>query len=149
MFGTVIAYNKSESGLLLLKVIKTDIMNNLTTRGIYAIVNLTSKRRYIGSSINLNLRKAVHFKDLSLGIHHNAGLQRVYNIKGKDNFQFILLEERDDLSVLELLDLENEYIDNSTNPYNVDKAAFSGNYGRTHELEGLKDISGDFIFRRR
>jgi group I intron endonuclease len=56
--------------------------------GIYQIVNLANGKRYIGSSINLLVRKKKHFVELKRNKHHCVYLQNAYNKYGKENFKF-------------------------------------------------------------
>jgi excinuclease UvrABC nuclease subunit len=56
--------------------------------GIYAIENLKTGRRYVGSACCLKRRAKEHFRHLSRGVHHSAYLQRSYNAHGGDNFVF-------------------------------------------------------------
>lgn len=60
--------------------------------GIYQIRNIINKEIYIGSSINLEKRKSVHFSLLRSGKHHSIKLQRAFNKYGKENFKFEILE---------------------------------------------------------
>lgn len=60
-----------------------------TDCGVYRIVNRSSGKCYIGSSINLTSRKKDHFKALRAGKHHSAHLQRAYDIEAdKSVFEF-------------------------------------------------------------
>lgn len=56
--------------------------------GIYAIENLKSGRRYVGSACCLKRRAKEHFRYLSRGKHHSSYLQRSYNAHGGENFVF-------------------------------------------------------------
>ena len=71
--------------------------------GIYAIRNLKTDRRYIGQSINIELRFKTHKHNLLKGIHFNTHLQNAWIFYGKENFVFEIIEEcsRDDLNVRE------------------------------------------------
>jgi len=91
--------------------------------GIYMIINLINKKIYIGSTgRNFKIRECEHFSELKRGIHYSKHLQRSYNIHGKDNFKFIIIEIIEDTSIL--LEREQYYIDfyksyKSSNGYNI------------------------------
>lgn len=61
--------------------------------GIYKIVNLKNNKIYIGSSSNLKSRKYTHFKLLENNKHCNIKLQNSYNLHGKINFKWEVIEE--------------------------------------------------------
>lgn len=78
---------------------------------IYKITNLVNNKVYIGSSNNINDRKGSHFKNLAKGTHTNSHLQRSYNIHGKENFKWDIIEKGIyDFSYLELLQKEEFFI---------------------------------------
>ena len=62
------------------------------TSGVYAIVNLSNGKRYIGSSIDVAKRWRVHRNDLKIGKHHSVKLQRAFAKYGAENFDFQILE---------------------------------------------------------
>ena len=53
--------------------------------GIYAIENLLNGKIYVGSSMNLNRRKAQHLYALRNNCHHNSHLQSAFNKHGEAN----------------------------------------------------------------
>jgi group I intron endonuclease len=61
--------------------------------GIYRIVNKVNKKVYVGSSINIRGRWAVHKSDLRRNKHHNYHLQKSWNKYGERNFSFMIIEE--------------------------------------------------------
>ena len=76
--------------------------------GIYIIKNKINDKVYIGSSVNIPIRKYSHFYQLRNNRHHNNHLQRFYNIHGKENFVFEILKEcREE----DLLSWEQHYLD--------------------------------------
>lgn len=75
--------------------------------GIYSIINKTNGKKYIGSSMDVNRRVKRHLYDLKRGKHHNAYLQRSYDKHGKESFEFIILEETENLFERELFWIEN------------------------------------------
>ena len=98
--------------------------------GIYKIENILDGKKYIGSSVNIKKRFIRHKCDLNRGKHHNIFLQRSYNLYGKNNFNFEIIEE---CSLEELKIVEQRYLDNIfTNEnyndyyYNLSKGAYGG-----------------------
>ncbi len=61
--------------------------------GIYQIVNTITGDCYVGSAVDLQIRKAKHLRDLRKGTHHSRYLQHAYNKYGENTFTFIFLEE--------------------------------------------------------
>lgn len=53
---------------------------------VYRIVNLKTKRVYIGSTSNFQVRKHEHFGSLRKGNHHNVFLQSDFKIYGETSF---------------------------------------------------------------
>lgn len=96
--------------------------------GIYKIVNQVNNQIYIGSSVNLERRKYNHFKSLLKGCHQNQHLQNAYNLYGKDNFIFEIIEiisfDVDDFKHY-LLQREQFWIDNLHPNYNIFQTAGS------------------------
>lgn len=78
------------------------------TSGIYAIVNLTNGKKYIGSSICIAARWAQHRHHLRKGTHHSAHLQNAWRKYGESRFDFVILEECPTESLIEL---EAQYLD--------------------------------------
>lgn len=75
--------------------------------GIYIIQNKIDKKKYIGSSINIENREYKHFWMLNNNKHDNKHLQNSYNKFGKDCFEFMVIEECDEALLIER---ENHYI---------------------------------------
>lgn len=61
--------------------------------GIYAITNLTTGKRYIGSSNNVKKRWNGHLSLLVRNRHYNKHLQRAWNKYGGADFDFTIVEE--------------------------------------------------------
>lgn len=61
--------------------------------GVYKIVNKINGKFYIGSSNNIKHRWNNHIKQLTEGTHKNLHLQRAWDLYGKDNFIFEIIEE--------------------------------------------------------
>jgi group I intron endonuclease len=91
--------------------------------GIYKIVLLIKQERiYVGSAVNINRRWTMHLYDLKMNKHHSNKLQRHYNKYGKDDLQFIVIEE---CSKSDLLIREQHYIDSYSPYFNECKTAGS------------------------
>lgn len=86
-------------------------LNNCTENvcGVYAIINTSRMKIYIGSSNNIRYRLAKHFNELQKGKHHNQHLQHAYNKYGKDVFISKILETVENID--DLLRCEQKWID--------------------------------------
>lgn len=82
--------------------------------GIYKIQSISQPSKcYIGSAVNVNNRRLIHFWHLKQNKHHNKKLQNHYNKYGKKDLQFSILIE---CEKEHLLEYEQFFID-SYNPY--------------------------------
>lgn len=90
--------------------------------GIYAIKCLQEPYRYVGSSIQVNIRWAQHIRELDKGTHHNIDLQLAWDAYGSDSFVFKLLEKTGKCS---LTACEQKWIDfyGFNNCYNISHKA--------------------------
>jgi len=77
--------------------------------GIYRITNLTDRKFYIGSAVNLARRKRKHFSELKRNAHINSHLQAAYNKHGAENFLFEIIEIVNDRT--SLIKREQHYLD--------------------------------------
>jgi group I intron endonuclease len=59
--------------------------------GVYAILDRTTFKRYVGCSVNIDIRWEQHVRMLEEQRHSNRLLQQAYNTN-PDNFSFIILE---------------------------------------------------------
>jgi group I intron endonuclease len=75
--------------------------------GVYAIIEKTTNRMYVGSSYNLFIRLQTHSNKLKNNTHYNKHLQNSYNKYTKDNFYCIVLQF---CSFESLVDTEQYYI---------------------------------------
>jgi group I intron endonuclease len=89
------------------------------TQGIYSIENVVSGKKYIGSSMNINKRFIAHRSSLKHNRHHCAYLQRAVNKYGIDQFKFCVLEETNFATKDEVQALEQVYINENDNLYNI------------------------------
>lgn len=99
----------------------TDEPQGVTNGGIYAIENISTGRRYVGSSCDVNRRWREHLADLGRGSHGNVRLQRTWTRYGGATFKFIVLEYITNESTL--LAREQSYIDVTPKLYNICKVA--------------------------
>ena len=72
----------------------------MTTSGIYEIRNKVTGVSYIGSSINTEVRKRQHIYALRKGKHPAKYMQNAWNKHGEDAFEFRVLEEVSDVTLL-------------------------------------------------
>lgn len=61
-------------------------------RGVYKITCKVDGKVYVGGTKNLNRRKSNHFSMLKRGVHKNHKFQIAYDLHGKENFKFEILE---------------------------------------------------------
>ena len=84
---------------------------------IYVITNNVNDKIYVGSTKDMDKRKARHLRDLKRGKHHNTYLQRSVEKYGLGRFEFTVLEEVQDTS--DLFDREEYWISKLTPEYNI------------------------------
>jgi group I intron endonuclease len=111
--------------------------------GIYQIKNKSTSKIYIGSARHINLRWNGHRKLLNKNNHPNAHLQNAWNLYGKDDFEWSILEiikEEKDLIIQEQkwIDLYQCYL--RINGYNIRINAKS-NLGLKYSEEFRKNKS--------
>lgn len=109
--------------------------------GVYKIVSKTNGKTYIGSSININVRKRNHFNNLRSRRHTNSKLQNHYNKYGVDDLIFEIIETTNDPN--EVLKIEQKYIDKlDTFKTGFNMSPNAGNsLGRKHSEETKMKIS--------
>jgi group I intron endonuclease len=61
--------------------------------GIYRIYCVPSGKYYVGSAVNVRLRRNHHYHLLRAGTHHSIALQRAWNKYGEESFRFEIIEE--------------------------------------------------------
>lgn len=84
--------------------------------GVYQILNMIDNKRYIGSSQDMNARRASHFSALKKNKHHSAHLQNAFNKYGEESFLFSILAET---PVEDLIELEQLCLDTANPEYNM------------------------------
>jgi group I intron endonuclease len=95
--------------------------------GIYAIVNSVDGKCYYGRTNNLDVRRRSHWSCLRNGKHKNPHLQRAWDTCGESAFTFVVVELAE---VSELIDLEQRYLDENADGYNIcDTAGGRGRLG--------------------
>jgi group I intron endonuclease len=76
----------------------------LPKSGIYAIFSKIDGKVYIGRSVNITDRVCHHFMHLKKNKHTNRRLQCAFNVYGRDNFYYKVLEICNDSSALDALE---------------------------------------------
>lgn len=115
--------------------------------GIYQIRNIQNNHLYIGSSRNIFNRWAGHRLALKKNIHHSQYLQRAWNKYGKENFEFTVLQEIQNLS--ELTMIEAQYIKDLKPSYNIYKETGNQSYLKSSLKAQIKRKDRLEILRKR
>ncbi len=118
--------------------------NILNNSGIYKILNIQTGDYYIGSAVNLRVRKGLHFHHLRENKHHSTYMQRAYNKYGGNVFEFITILICDPKN---LLYFEQLCIDKFKPVYNICKIAGSS-LGVKRSQETKRKIS-DYLKNHR
>ena len=105
--------------------------------GIYQIYNKVNGKCYIGSSKSIEKRIGEHYRDLRANRHCNRYLQRVWNKYGSSIFGHKILAKCPEEY---LLKLEQWFIDNYSNLYNLSPTA-GRLTGYKHTIESKQKIS--------
>ena len=117
------------------KNLNFDVRNNC---GVYAITNIKTGARYIGSSSNIKKRISTHFRSLSKNCHHSKKLQRNYNKYGRECFVW------DVLCVCEhsnLLIVEQDILGYYANNLNCAKSTTAPMTNKKHSIETKNFLS--------
>ncbi|MGM7682573.1 GIY-YIG nuclease family protein [Cytobacillus sp. Hm23] len=75
------------------KQLKRDYKQTHTLMGVYTITNLVNSKMYVGSSMDLAKIINRHQFELKFKTHFNKDLQKEWDLYGKDNFSFQILEK--------------------------------------------------------
>lgn len=94
----------------------------MSDSGIYAILQLSSGRHYIGSAKSLDARWRKHLSDLRRNKHHCSKLQRSWNKYGEVDFRFDVIQR---CGVDVLVEREQFFIDSTLPYFNVLRRARS------------------------
>lgn len=108
--------------------------------GVYSITNLINGKRYVGSSIHIEVRHNVHLRLLRLGTHHAIKLQRAWEKYGEANFTFEMLEECVKEGISQREQYWIDYFDSFNNGYNSTKVA-GGRQCKARSEETRRKIS--------
>lgn len=92
--------------------------------GVYAIVNGSTERTYIGISTNMRSRWHTHRSALRKGTHHAPELQRDWNFYGERMFAFVPLEVVHDFK--KRIEREQVHLNAAHHAYNVSTIAGPG-----------------------
>jgi len=84
------------------------------TPGIYRITCVVTGKIYIGSAVNLRVRRKTHYGDLQRNAHHNRKLQNAWKKYGPDTFVFDILEL---VMLPEMLTAREQYWFKQLNPF--------------------------------
>jgi group I intron endonuclease len=90
--------------------------------GIYIIRNTINQRTYIGSAVNIHLRRNKHVSELKRNIHHSNALQNFVNKYGIETIYFEVLIL---CSPNDLIEMEQYYLDLLQPIFNMCKRAGS------------------------
>lgn len=120
--------------------------------GIYQWRQISTGKKYIGSTNNFERRKKEHEKELRKGNHANKHLLRAWVKYGDDDFIFEIVETVDDTSML--LEREQWYLDNNVewgNDFNGTRIATSppSFEGKKHTVEAIQAIRQKNTGKRR
>lgn len=113
--------------------------------GIYKIVNKTSNKIYVGSSVDVKRRWSQHISQLRSGKHQNQHLQFSWNKYGEDSFDFVIVEECP-LDMDFIIEREQFWVDSLKSydgvfGYNVCECVKNPMVGRSHSAATRKKIS--------
>lgn len=99
--------------------------------GIYKITNKVNGMVYIGQSKDIHNRLLGHKRALRNNSHRNAHLQHAYNMYGRKNFMYSLLQECDEelLDKVEVFWIKQYHANDRLYGYNID-----GGGGRNREV---------------
>ena len=109
--------------------------------GVYCIENKITRMVYIGQSRNMESRMRNHKAQLASGGHPNIHLQSAYNLYGKANFVFRVLEVIDEIELLN--EAENRWIQHygsfaGMNGFNIQ---FPTSVFRGYILDARKEVA--------
>lgn len=111
-------------------------MQDKLKSGIYCIENITTNKKYIGQSIDINDRWRRHISELNHNSHHNDYLQKAWNKYGDKDFRFYVLEycDKDELDKKEIYYIDFYNTTNRKYGYNLKSGGQYHNY-QTEEVK--------------
>lgn len=80
-----------------------------TNSGVYRLLNISTGKFYIGSSVNFKKRVLTHFRLLADNRHKNPRLQNAFNKYGREAFIFEIIEEVTDRE--KIISREQHFLD--------------------------------------
>jgi len=107
--------------------------------GIYKIVNIKTKKIYVGSAVDIVSRWVTHKHGLINNFHHSKKLQNSYNKHGIENFIFEIIEECPREMLIEREQYWLDALKSVDDGYNVCPKAGSS-LGRKHSDNTKKKI---------
>ena len=107
--------------------------------GIYKIVNIKTKKIYVGSAVDIVSRWVTHKHGLINNFHHSKKLQNSYNKHGIENFIFEIIEECPREMLIEREQYWLDTLKSVDDGYNVCPKAGSS-LGRKHSDNTKKKI---------
>lgn len=108
----------------------------MRTGAIYQIKNKVNGKRYIGSTVDFDMRKRLHASMLRKGSHHSMVLQRAFSKYGEDAFEYAIIEGG--IQEQDLIRREQWFIDSQCPEYNSNKVAGKPPPTNTHSEESLR-----------
>lgn len=117
---------------------------------IYKIVSKSTGKFYLGSTSNFHKRTIRHKRELRKNIHHNVSLQELYNEKGEDDFDYVIVEKlSQDTSREEREQFYLELYDKDDNMLNISKNSTYGDFITKHpNREVIIDNIRNSVIRR-
>lgn len=106
---------------------------------VYAIVNITNQKAYIGSSGSVKRRWNKHRSTLRRGCHVNPHLQSAWNKYSEDMFEFVILEEN--IPDGQLIQREQDWLDGTAKVYNCGLVVRASRKGCKHTAETRRRMS--------
>jgi len=111
-----------------------------TVCGVYVIVNSINETVYVGSAVNVRLRRNLHLSDLRRNKHHCPSLQNFFNKYGEDSLTFYVAAFLIAPTREEFVAAEQKYLDIYPSKFNVLQFARSS-VGRKHSPESKEKMS--------
>lgn len=104
--------------------------SDILKSGIYCIENISTSKKYIGQSIDINDRWRRHIGELNHNSHHNDYLQKAWNKYGESDFKFYILEycPVDELNIKETIYIEKYNTMDRNHGYNLKSGGQDHNY---------------------
>jgi len=96
------------------------------TCGVYHIIDKTTNKRYVGSSKNIETRWYRHRSSLRKNKHHSPALQNAWNVRGEENFFFLIAEVCCESKLIEVEDCHLQPLVEFERHLNARKQASAG-----------------------